>query len=101
MIGAAQHDPVAAILLHSSPADIETVIIDGIMRKRDGKMLPITIDESARQAVGKDKLDWVSIAREIVVSRERVQEELENIDSKEAMGTLLKMFHIDEIIFVD
>ena len=44
MVGAAQHDPVAAIILHSSPADIETVIVDGIVRKKD----PVASRQSTR-----------------------------------------------------
>lgn len=32
-ICAAEHDPAAAIMLHSFPADIETVIVKGVIRK--------------------------------------------------------------------
>lgn len=38
MVCASQHDPVAAIILHSSPADLEMVIADGVLRKGDGKL---------------------------------------------------------------
>jgi cytosine/adenosine deaminase-related metal-dependent hydrolase len=96
MVGAAQHDPVAAIILHSSPADIETVIIDGIVRKKDGKLLPIAVDESAKQAVGQEILEWKDIAREIVASRAKMQKEMDKIDYEEALASLLKMWHVDE-----
>lgn len=33
MVFAASHDPVAAIVLHSSFRDVDTVIVDGIVRK--------------------------------------------------------------------
>jgi cytosine/adenosine deaminase-related metal-dependent hydrolase len=96
MVGAAQHDPVAAIILHSSPADIDTVIVDGIVRKRDGRLLPIQVDSSAKATVGNDTLDWSSIAKEIISSRERMQKEIERIDFEDAFNTMVKMFQIDE-----
>ncbi|KAF1831598.1 Metallo-dependent hydrolase [Decorospora gaudefroyi] len=96
MVGAAQHDPVAAIILHSSPADIDTVIIDGIVRKKDGKLLPVRVDESAKRAVGKDVLDWTSISKEIVTSREKMQKDMDMIDFGEAYASLIKLFQVDE-----
>jgi hypothetical protein len=101
MVGAAQHDPVAAVILHSSPADIDTVIVDGIIRKRDGKLLPVEVDTGAKETIGKESLEWGSIAKEIVLSRSRMQEEMDKIDFKEANEALLKLFHIDQNRLVD
>jgi hypothetical protein len=96
MVGAAQHDPVAAVMLHSSPADIDTVIVDGIVRKRDGKLLPVSVDAGAKNVVEKETLQWGGIAKEIVESRAKMQKEIDKIDFKEALGTLIKMWHVDE-----
>jgi cytosine/adenosine deaminase-related metal-dependent hydrolase len=96
MVGAAQHDPVAAVISHSSPADIDTVIVDGIIRKRDGKLLPVDVDAEAKEVIGKEFLEWSGIAREIVSSRGKIQEEIDKIDFKEASEALLKLFHIDQ-----
>jgi cytosine/adenosine deaminase-related metal-dependent hydrolase len=96
MVGAAQHDPVAAVMLHSSPADIDTVIVDGIVRKRDGKLLPVSVDAGAKNVVEKETLQWGGIAKEIVDSRAKMQKEIDKIDFKEALGTLIKMWHVDE-----
>ncbi|KAL1591356.1 hypothetical protein SLS60_012055 [Paraconiothyrium brasiliense] len=101
MVGAAQHDPVAAIILHSSPADIESVIIDGIFRKKDGQLLSVEVDPSAKEATGRQALDWMAVARKVVTSRERMQQEIEKIDFEEAKNTLLKLFHVDEERLVD
>ena len=101
MLAAAQHDPVAAIILHSSPADIETVIVDGILRKTDGKLTGLTVDEGAREAIGKGALDWSDIAAEVLRSRERMQKEIEQIDMRAGKRALLKQFGIDEAIFLD
>lgn len=71
MVAAAQHDPVAAIVLHSSPADIDTVIIDGIVRKRGGVLLPVAVDDAAADVTDEEVLEWTAVARKVVQSRER------------------------------
>jgi cytosine/adenosine deaminase-related metal-dependent hydrolase len=101
MIGAAQHDPVAAVILHSSPADIDTVIVDGIVRKSGGKLLPVQVDDAARQAVGVDTLAWPAVAKEIVESRARIQEKINAIDFHNVNETLHKMFRVEEGRVVD
>jgi cytosine/adenosine deaminase-related metal-dependent hydrolase len=53
MICAAEHDPVAAVVLHSSPGDFEAVMVDGIWRKREGRLLPIEVEADAKPVAGK------------------------------------------------
>lgn len=101
MVGAAQHDPVAAVILHSSPADIEGVMVDGIFRKTSGKLLPVAVDEAAIQQVGHRDLEWSTIAKEVVKSRERIQESIDKIDFEEAGKSLRQVFHVDESTLVD
>lgn len=36
MVAATRYDALAGIILHSTPADMHTVIVDGILRKKDG-----------------------------------------------------------------
>jgi cytosine/adenosine deaminase-related metal-dependent hydrolase len=52
-LAAAQHNPVAAIMLHFSPADVDTVMIDGVARKQNGKLLHLTLDEQTGKAIGR------------------------------------------------
>lgn len=101
MVAAAQQDPVAAIVLHSSPADIDTVIVDGVVRKRNGVLLPVTVDDAAKEVTGEEVLGWTAVARKVVSSREKMQTEIDKIDFKEASDALLKRFHIDEARLVD
>ncbi|KAJ4988123.1 amidohydrolase [Stagonosporopsis vannaccii] len=101
MVAAAQHDPVAAIVLHSTPADIDTVIVDGIVRKRNGKLLSVTVDAEARQATSEATLDWTTVAKRVVSSRARMQREIEKMDFKRTSEALFKVFHIDESRIVD
>lgn len=46
------HDPVFSVVEQAHPGNVDTVIVDGIVRKRGGRLL---IDEGWRQALG-DKL---------------------------------------------
>ncbi|KAF2032991.1 Metallo-dependent hydrolase [Setomelanomma holmii] len=101
MVAGAQHDPVAAIILNSSPSDIETVIVDGVIRKRGGKLLSVTIDESANKAIGKDTLEWSGVAKEILQSRAKMQAEIEKIDFDEAVASMLNMIQVDTGKLVD
>lgn len=101
MLGAAQHDPVAAIILHSNPGDIDTVIVDGIVRKENGALLPVAVEQDARKRIGKDTLEWSGIAKEVLRSRERMQKEMDGIDFKEAYTTLCKTMYVSEDRFVD
>jgi cytosine/adenosine deaminase-related metal-dependent hydrolase len=101
MVGGAQHDPVAAVILHSSPADIESVIVDGIIRKKDGKLLPVSVDAGAKSAIRNETLEWSSIAKEIVESRSKMQREMDKIDYREAHGSLLKVWNVDESRLAD
>jgi len=101
MVAAAQHDPVAAIILHSTPADIDTVIIDGVIRKRNGKLLPVMVDAAARNVTDEATLDWVTVARRIISSRARMQTEIDKMDFEHISDALFKVFHIDESRLVD
>jgi cytosine/adenosine deaminase-related metal-dependent hydrolase len=101
MVAAAQHDPVASIILHSTPADIDTVIVDGIIRKEGGKLLPVSVDGAARQVTGETILDWTTVARKVVSSRAKMQEEIDKIEFVEASNALHKLFYVDESRIVD
>lgn len=95
MIGAAQHDPVAAIILHLSSADVELVIVDGIFRKRDGNLYAVEVDASAKAVTDRQRVDWMTVPKEIVSRRERIQQEIDKISFEEASSALLKLFRID------
>ena len=47
MVCGAVHDPVAAIVLHSSVRDVDTVIVDRVIRKETGRLNPVDIDKNA------------------------------------------------------
>jgi cytosine/adenosine deaminase-related metal-dependent hydrolase len=43
-------DPVATIVLQARPSDVDTVLVDGIVRKRAGKLINVDLDAVGRRA---------------------------------------------------
>ncbi|KAJ5459684.1 uncharacterized protein N7458_001236 [Penicillium daleae] len=97
IICASEQDPVAAVVLHSSVRDIDTVIVDGVIRKQNGKLLPIVINPSLpgvtipRQTVG-----WSQVARELISSRQNINKALKESDADDPealVQNFMKVMH--------
>lgn len=103
MVCAAQHDPVSAIVLHSSPQDIEMVIVDGVVRKDAGRLksVDVKVGRDLWNGVENDVLEWRDVSRELVKRREVLQKKIECTDMEAATKALIAAFHIDESLIVD
>jgi hypothetical protein len=105
MVAAAQHDPVAAVVLHSGVRDIEIVIVDGVVRKTAGKLTPVKVTKEEAKWVGgvgsETGLEWSDVAKEIVKRREVLQEKIEKLDFKAARVGLLQAFYVSPDAIVD
>lgn len=44
------HDPFGTLVFHTTPADVRDVIVDGEVRKRNGRLLDVNISELSRVA---------------------------------------------------
>lgn len=99
MICAAEEDPVAAIVLHSSTADIETVIVDGRIVKQHGSLVPIDLDLSLSDLKpAKTRFEWSDVAKELLKSRQRIIETAKKNwggDMGKALDDITKAFYID------
>lgn len=96
MICAGVHDPVTAVILHSSPADVESVIVDGIVRKQDGKLTEVTLDEQGKKIASVEAVGWSDVARNLVRTRERIQAEAEKVDYADAEGKVKQAFYLTD-----
>jgi cytosine/adenosine deaminase-related metal-dependent hydrolase len=96
MICGGEHDPVAAIVMHSSPGDIEAVMINGIWRKKEGKLLPVHVEEDALKITKKAELGWADVARELLSSRESIQKKIEQLDFVDARAKMIAAYHVNE-----
>ncbi|KAI8716028.1 Amidohydro-rel domain-containing protein [Fusarium sp. LHS14.1] len=98
MLCAAEQDPVAAIVLHSSVGNVEMVIVDSIVRKWEGKLLDVVVDEEMKSTVaGKNSLQWTEVADAMRRSRkELLEREAENQDLDEVKRGVIRSFYVDE-----
>jgi hypothetical protein len=106
MVCAAQNDPVAAVVLHSGPADIEMVIVDGIVRKRHWMLEDVNTGVDANQMWnGGDeiggKLTWKNVSRELIKMQVDLQKKVDKLDMDAAKKSVIKGFYIDESMIVD
>ncbi|KAK0189934.1 amidohydrolase [Armillaria mellea] len=102
MIAGAAENPVAAIMLHSSVRDVNTVIVDGVVRKRDGKLLPVDLDGDAKVRVQEKVLGWSDVAQQVLRSRLDIEGRMKDTDfsaSIVAQG-VKQVFYLSDDIFV-
>ncbi|CAL5871153.1 uncharacterized protein PFLUO_LOCUS5399 [Penicillium psychrofluorescens] len=100
MVCASEENPVAAIVLHSSVRDIDTVIVDGHIRKRDGKLQSVKIDPSMTDVtIPKQNVEWSQVAKELISSRGRIQDTMVKAGANESerlIKDFTKIAHLDE-----
>ncbi|KAF4997654.1 hypothetical protein FGRMN_3686 [Fusarium graminum] len=104
MICAAQHDPVTAVVRHSTIRDVDTVIIDGIVRKRNGTLLPVKVEKGQEsmswfQPEGNAMI-WSDLSVKLLESQERIARKLASIDIKAGAEAFKKLAGIDSSILV-
>nr|CEG03097.1 unnamed protein product [Fusarium pseudograminearum CS3487] len=96
LLCAADQDPLAAIVLHSSIGNVDTVIIDGIVRKRGGKLVEVEVEEDMRGVAGKEHLDWIDVAKAMRKSRVEILEREKKQDFAELKQGFMRNLYIDE-----
>ena len=97
MVCAAEEDAVAAVVLHSSPADLEMVIVDGVIRKEGGKLK--SVDFSGGKEIWEGEKDiwaWKEISKELARRRVEMMKKVEKIDFQAATKGVILGFYIDE-----
>lgn len=103
MICGAQMDPVTAIVMHSTPADVVMTIVDGVVRKRDGKLEPVAVAQGAQAyaGAGQSSLRWADVVKPLLKSRDAIQGRLDKIDFVDAKRAAMKVFGYDESRIVE
>ncbi|KAK0462936.1 uncharacterized protein EV420DRAFT_1521727 [Desarmillaria tabescens] len=102
MIAGAAENPVAAIMLHSSVRDVNTVIADGVVRKRDGKLLPVELDAEASVQVQGKVLSWDDVAQQVLKSRLEIEGRMKDADFSESVVAqgIKDIFHLSDDVFL-
>ncbi|OBT64844.1 hypothetical protein VE03_06425 [Pseudogymnoascus sp. 23342-1-I1] len=89
MVGVSGWDPVVAIVGHSGVRDVETVIVDGVVRKKGGRLVGVEFE-------GGEKVEWEGVAERVEWSRREVQRRIEGVDLEKARELVVGMWHVDE-----
>jgi cytosine/adenosine deaminase-related metal-dependent hydrolase len=89
MLCAPECDPLVAVLRHSDARDVEMVIVDGIVRKRDGRLLDVELD-------GGEKLSWSEVASRTRDSQRDVLKKINEVSPEVAERFLKQMWQVDE-----
>ncbi|KAF9777757.1 hypothetical protein IL306_004325 [Fusarium sp. DS 682] len=106
---AAEHDPLAAIVRHAGVREVDTVIIGGKIRKHNGILQNVHLDEGQEagfelkhEAVDiKDGLSWKEIAKELSRSRSEIQKKIDKVNKELAKEKLIGMMGGLQDILVD
>lgn len=77
MLAVAERDPVAAIVLHSTIRDVDTVIVDGVVRKRGGVLLDVDTSEVSLVEDGGTPVASLTRWSDIVAAVRRSRDEFD------------------------
>ncbi|KAF5007434.1 hypothetical protein FDECE_6240 [Fusarium decemcellulare] len=96
MYGAAQQDPVGAIVFHSNIGDVDTVIVDGRVRKLDGKLRPVKKFEwkNGEFVKTREELAWRGVAEEALRTQRRMVQELSEYDTGALGDKIANMLNV-------
>lgn len=102
MACAAEYDPVVAVVRHSDTRDVDTVIVDGHVRKRNGKLVEVEVNVTGSTGENKPKrrLGWRAIAAELVVSQSAIQKRIDAISLEKGRELFLGTVGVDASQFV-
>lgn len=101
MLAAGATDPVAAVVLHSCPGDVFGTVVDGMVRKWEGRIGDVDIVglDGAQGCVGglrdRGPLAWRDVVREVGRSREVMMKRMEGRDWKRYEDYIMKAFYYD------
>jgi cytosine/adenosine deaminase-related metal-dependent hydrolase len=95
MICAAQQDPDTAVVRHASIRDVDTVIIDGVIRKRHGKVLPVKIDDGSPRTDSSEFV-WDQISSKLIHSRNEIIARIGTLHMEAGKAGLEKLYRLDK-----
>lgn len=85
-----ESNPLAAVVRHSGVRDVEGVLVDGVWRKKNGKICPVAMDETG------DTLEWPDIRGKLLQSQSDIQQRQKDLNMDKAREALIAMFRIDQ-----
>ncbi|KIW91958.1 uncharacterized protein Z519_06940 [Cladophialophora bantiana CBS 173.52] len=99
MLSAAEYDPVVAIVRFSGAADIEHVIVDGVVRKRAGKLVATSCTRLVEEK--RMVMEWSDVAEQVRRSQREIQRRIDGLSLEKARDMMLSAYHTDVSRLVD
>jgi cytosine/adenosine deaminase-related metal-dependent hydrolase len=94
LLSAAEYDPLVAVLRFSEPADIEYVLVDGVIKKQRGKLAPVDLKQAG-------DMEWSVVAGQVRRSQKEIQKRIDGMNLEKGREIMLSMFHVDQTRLVD
>jgi cytosine/adenosine deaminase-related metal-dependent hydrolase len=97
MICGAQRDPVTAIVMHSTPGDIVMTFVDGILRKTDGKVIPVQLTSEDGKFAGADAttLNWSDVSKNLLQTQTTLEGKINGLDLEAVKNDACAAFGMD------
>ncbi|KAI3056821.1 hypothetical protein CBS147353_11128 [Aspergillus niger] len=96
MLSASSYDPLVAVIRFSEAADIETVIVDGIIKKHKGKLVGVRIP-----TLNELTVPWQEVAERVRQSQGEIQRRIDKLSVQKGKEALFETFRTDEATLVD
>ncbi|KAK5467633.1 hypothetical protein LTS15_000606 [Exophiala xenobiotica] len=105
MLSVAEYDPATPIFRFSEAAHVDTVIVNGVVRKRNGRLVEVAVSGGGVEgnAVGgkKTSMPWSQIAEEVGKRQKYIQARVDGLSIEQSRNTFLGMFHVDRSKLAD
>jgi hypothetical protein len=102
MLAAAAEDPVSALVLHSSPRDIDMVIVDGIIRKEGGRLVDMKVAPATTRTGDNGAMEvgivvsWKDVTGKNFESRSSLKLKLDKVDMKKGEDYAVNLFYLNK-----
>ncbi|KAK6365349.1 hypothetical protein LTS17_011321 [Exophiala oligosperma] len=103
MYGGAQTNPVTAIVTLSSPADVELVMVDGIIRKERGRLKNVQTaqgDQKWREGAN-ETLTWAEISAKLIEKSRVMKSRIHSVDENQMRKSVMQFLNVDPSVVVE
>lgn len=105
MLTAAAENPVAAIILHSNPSDISLLLIDGFIRKENGKPIDVVAAaapvESRSPIIPASIFTWNNVAVKVLGSRKSLKQKAIGTGFSRVEDVYIDMWHMNRKMLLE
>lgn len=99
---AMNHDPVVAVTRFSELSDVDTVIIDGVIRKERGMLSAVAANPVTEAGISVEQsLDWNHVRDKLSKTCDNIRTRVNELSIDKARDMMVESWHIDTSKFID